>query len=78
MSLSCKERRQPAENSPALKKGSSQGSLAQSYPFSLYLQFPNSWVWGPREAGLGKEVVASFSSDGRSVCRGGTAERWQV
>lgn len=47
MSLSCKERRQPAENSPALKKGSSQGSLAQPLSFLIMPSIPQLLGVGP-------------------------------
>lgn len=52
------------------RKGPRRGLWLNPYPFSLCLQSSNSGVWGP-EAGLGKEVLASLSGDGRSVCRGG-------
>lgn len=59
MSLSCKERRQPAENSPAWKKESSQGALAQplsslimpSMPQLLGVGPPGGW-FGERGTGL--------------------------
>lgn len=68
---SCKERRQPAENSPAWKKGSSQGALAQPLSFLIMPSVFQLLGVGPPEAGLGKEVLASLCGDGRSVCRGG-------
>lgn len=52
---SCKERRQPAENSPAWKKGSSQGALAQPLSFLIMPSVfqllgvgPLRLVWGKR------------------------------
>lgn len=55
LSRSCKERRQPAENSPAWKKGSSQGALAQRVAFLIMPPIPQlldvpppKLVWGKR------------------------------
>lgn len=55
---SCKERRQPAENSPAWKKGSSQGALAQPLSFLIMPSVfqllgvgPRGW-FGERGTGL--------------------------
>lgn len=52
---SCKERRQPAENSPAWKKGSSQGALARPLSFLIMPSVfqllgvgPPRLVWGKR------------------------------
>lgn len=48
LSRSCKEKRQPAENSPAWKKGSSQGALAQRLSFLIMSPIPQLLYVGPR------------------------------
>lgn len=46
LSRSCKERRQPAENSPARKKGSSQGVFGSPLFLSHYASNPPTPVCG--------------------------------